>query len=478
MSPPREVVADQRRPLLQQFQQTPCRNFGAIAHRYILADVTEIAAALQDQGKTSTKKVNGRHQSMTTFPLIQKLCTKTIYQAIQTLYNPDSLTTNISRGREPLVTIVLVARKRADVHTLHPFFHQFAEGGKTYIINNDPVNCGMNIPIKQFQDSVRDMAQKARSSRTANDGLRLALTLLDPKYRAAVATIMTHRKDRLHSDITGDHVVHFFEQLLEESFQNKAYRPPQVDPMMFGNIDADEIATWDPNDPQIFQFTRSADWLVDTWRQYVRRKYKTALDRWNKQTGGGDGQPSAFVEYCDNDARWLVAVFLKDMEANYLLASNAGGRMPHHMQMECGFELVVQAPRTGNQDISSLEGSGPETSGTSNEQAPPARSINTIKRMAEDDALATKKLKSEMTVTFSKIATLCDEKKKDPKAELLESVWKMNKAINDTTSINSMSVTEKETYMAFLMSERGRLICEMSKMMEGNSIGNGGSTSD
>ena len=66
-------------------------------------------------------------------------------------------------------------------------------------------------------------------------------------------------------------------------------------------------------------------------------KYKIVLDHWNKETGGGNGEPYSFVDYCDRDARWLVVVFLKDLEANFLLASNAGGRMPGHLQQESGF---------------------------------------------------------------------------------------------------------------------------------------------
>ena len=48
------------------------------------------------------------------------------------------------------------------------------------------------------------------------------------------------------------------------------------------------------------------------------------------------------------DARWLVAVCLKDIEHNYLLAANVGGRMPWHLQMECGLDSAAA-------ELSSLE---------------------------------------------------------------------------------------------------------------------------
>ncbi len=83
----------------------------------------------------------------------------------------------------------------------------------------------------------------------------------------------------------------------------------------------------------------------------MRPKYKKSLDRWNKQTGGGDGTPPSFVDYCAGD-RWLVYLFCKDAEANYLLASNAGGRMPKNLQVESGFE---------GDEVSSLEASNPSS---------------------------------------------------------------------------------------------------------------------
>ena len=74
-----------------------------------------------------------------------------------------------------------------------------------------------------------------------------------------------------------------------------------------------------------------------TWEDYTQPKYKKALDRWSKDTGGGDGTPASFVEYCGLD-RWLVFIFVKDMATNFLLAPSAGGRMLVHLQLKAEFE--------------------------------------------------------------------------------------------------------------------------------------------
>jgi len=72
--------------------------------------------------------------------------------------------------------------------------------------------------------------------------------------------------------------------------------------------------------------------LVD----YQHPKYKRSLDRWNKDTRGGDGSPASFHKYCDGGA-WLVWLFCLDKEQTFLAAANTGGRMLNHLQFEAGF---------------------------------------------------------------------------------------------------------------------------------------------
>jgi hypothetical protein len=82
---------------------------------------------------------------------------------------------------------------------------------------------------------------------------------------------------------------------------------------------------------------RSAKWLSETWYDYVRPKYRKYLGRWNKETGGGDGSPPSFQNYCDGIDTWLAWVFCMDYEQNFILASNASSRLPCHLTKEGGF---------------------------------------------------------------------------------------------------------------------------------------------
>lgn len=392
------------------------------------------------------KLVNGTRQPVNTYPKIQKICSQ-IYHQIQALYNPEGLTKNTTRGRESLASLVLMYRKLSDAMNLDVFFHSYARNGQVYIITNNPAHCGLDIPLKEFQATILGQIRKARTSRTSHDGLRLALTLLDSKYRESVSLIMTNRKDRCHSDITGDFVLHFFEQVMKDSFSNPEYKPPQPQRDLFGNIDDDEILQWDPNDPKIFEIDRSAAWLQETWKIYVKRKYKSALDHWNKETGGGNGQSWSFINYCDKDARWLVVVFLLDVQANYLLASNAGGRMPAHLQMECGF------------GSSPTESSSSDENNSDHSAATKAR-LTSKKRTLLDAAQDTKKLKEELGGVMQVLSSITQRTSTTTSASVpigtnaFDEIAKLNQMLKDNESIVTMSPNSREMYLEGLHAER------------------------
>lgn len=419
----------------------------------------EIALALQDPGKEVVKMVNGVRQPCTTYPLIQKLCLR-IYQQIQALYKPEGLTKNSTRGRESLAGFVTMARKLTDAMNLDVFFHPYAKNGQVYTITNNPRHSGLDIPLKEFQVSVTNMLRKARSSRTANDGLRLSLTLLDPKYRESVSLIMSNRKDRTQTDISGDHIVHFFEKINHECFKNPFYKPPEPSQARFGDIDEEEYSSWNPNDAKIFEVDRSTSWLMETWKVYVKRKYKSALDRWNKETGGGNGQSWSFVNYCDKDARWLVVVFLKDIDANYLLASNAGGRMPNHLQMESGVE--------GSPDTSSFDESSDEQT-----------RVSAKKRAIVNEQNETKKLKSDLSDVVLLLSSVYKEKQQEkeeaqrttpePKEtydDVLAQVEKLTNKLQDEDALKLMPSTTRADYIESLQSRLARMVKKLKKLEE------------
>jgi hypothetical protein len=170
----------------------------------------EIAQALQDMGKGKTVQAKKKEVKQHSYPLVDKMATK-IYKAIQEEFKPEGLTSNISRGKQFLVQSIILARRHVDISETHPFFRQFGKDGKVYQISNSPDHSGLDTAIQRFQENVVHTVKQKNSARTGNDALRLGCILLDPKYRGSVTGIMSKKKDRKKSDITGDPVSHFFE---------------------------------------------------------------------------------------------------------------------------------------------------------------------------------------------------------------------------------------------------------------------------
>ena len=78
-------------------------------------------------------------------------------------------------------------------------------------------------------------------------------------------------------------------------------------------------------------------WFKITWDEYVRKKYKVALNNWNKETGGGDGTPVSFQNYCDGNT-WLTLVYLTDETCGGLLSTCTSGQTPSHLCGESGVD--------------------------------------------------------------------------------------------------------------------------------------------
>ena len=260
--------------------------------------------------------------------------------------------------------------------------------------------------------------------------------------------------------------------MLTESFSNPLYKPPQASVDRFGDINAEETSTWDPNDPRIFEVPRSATWLMDTWKIYVKKRYKLALDRWNKETGGGNGQPWSFVNYCDKDSRWLVAIFLKDVDANYLLATSAGGRMPNHLQMECGFTASLEV---SSLEDSSSSGNQKSSSDNRNSSSDNRKSLkghrkaapSIKKREMENEVEQTKKLKGnihELVDIVKEVYTGKNVTNESNSIAVFKTVTEMNRALIDKEALETMSPRTRERYINSVQSQRRRLIEQMSEL--------------
>ena len=404
----------------------------------------EIATALQDAGKEKVVKNKKGQVTQHRFPLMEKLATD-VYKRIFTELKPEGLTKNVSRGKLPLYKEIVLKRRHVDVHETNPFFHQYRKDGKVYLIANDPKLCGLDLAVQSFQDYIKSETNKRNMSRTTNDGLRLSCIMLDAKFRGPVSSILSKKKTRTKSDVAGDPALHFFESILHECFLSESYIVPLPPQQHYEEFPEEEKGKWEPNSPAIFETERDAAWLKATWEEYIRPKYKKALDRWNKDTGGGDGTPSSFIDYCAGD-RWLVWIFCVDLEANFLLANNAGGRMPRHMQVEAGFD----------EDMSSVSSSNNK------------RSVASL----EDTVDEARRQRKRLNDTIGRLNDLLDQKEKSPPAanmvqvdqvdQYIEQVAKYSQLLQDPNVTHDMSPASKSAFLSTLNKKRKDVIKKMA----------------
>ena len=296
----------------------------------------EIALALQDLGEKKKMTKKGKETHITKHAAVEKLAAKIWNNINRVCMKPDGMTKNVTRGKMPLALEILQRRRHVDLNEVSTFFHKYGQQGKVYLITNDVETCGVDHAINGFKEHIKQQVHQKNVCRTFNDGIRLACVLLDPAHREVVGGVMSKKKDRQKQDITGDPVLNWHDKVVVDCFLNAgcACNPPKSE--YYDEFPEDEKGSWDPNDAAIFEHRRTGAWLKGTWEEYVRPKYKKALDKWRKETGGGDGSPPSFIDYCGND-RWLVHVYCLDIECGDLLSSSAGGRMPDSMNCEGGY---------------------------------------------------------------------------------------------------------------------------------------------
>ena len=178
-----------------------------------------------------------------------------------------------------------------------------------------------------------------------------------------------------------------------------------------------------------------------SWTEYIHPKSKKALDKWNKDTGGGDGTPNAFIDFCSGD-RWLIWIFLIDREANFLLANNAGGRMPKHLQCEAGFD----------------DGSGDEVSSlsSSNNRSGNASSNEKRVRRLEIELESQKNQRRKVDQSIDYVITRLEKNDATSNAadNYIDKVAGYSHKMQDHNTLNTMSPESKEVYLNSLKKQR------------------------
>ena len=74
-----------------------------------------------------------------------------------------------------------------------------------------------------------------------------------------------------------------------------------------------------------------AKWLMQTWNNYLRPRYRKFLKKWNKETGGGSRTLECVPNYTNDgkvNSPWLLWAYYLGSKHEFLLANNTSGTVP------------------------------------------------------------------------------------------------------------------------------------------------------
>ena len=289
--------------------------------------VSVFVPLLQGEGVRDKKT----KQHIMRYPQLRKLAGK-FYRHWKSL-NVIGLPQNSSRTADRITGLLIRLRRHADVYQLEESLWKYADKDdeKMYVLFNDHL-CGQTILTRQVLTVWCSNILKVTENRTPSLAVRAIHAFCEPRHREGMVHYLSGKWYRGDFDqcipteraFAEDVLLTFKDpwlQCFRPEYMNSESHDPErrIDPF---NCDYKD---------------RDAVWLLETWKKYIRPKYKKSLGKWYKETGGGNRKSENFVNYCGAD-RWIAAVYAIDETTDFLLASGANGRPPSFMVQEAGFE--------------------------------------------------------------------------------------------------------------------------------------------
>ena len=320
-------------------------------------DRTDFMKALQEDAVQDPKSPDGALY----YPKLTKMANKMLKllkDGSFPNYNAGANTTRTARGMA--VTLAKDRKLHQKVEVLE-IFHEFERpDGMVYILGNNAEFFGYDGFLKSYAKFLSSKIVTKQASRTPSDAIRVAAVMLHKDHIKAVAGILSGVRDRAKCDQSHDTTLAWAMDAVK-LFQDPNFIVPTP-----ADMEESDIEGIDPNDITRMVLERDGTWIINTWRQYLKKPYKAAIKKWDKETGGGSSQPYEFSNFCDSSSRWLVWVYLMDLNAGFLLYSNANGSPPSFVGTEAGFanhrdvggvaaSTAVSSPDDSEDDDDSME---------------------------------------------------------------------------------------------------------------------------
>jgi len=185
---------------------------------------------------------------------------------------------------------------------------------------------------------------------------------------------------------------------------------------------------------------------VETWFQHAKPKRRQALNKWNKETGGGSGEVHDFIDFCNND-RWLAWMFALDCDTSFLLAASACGQMPAHLQLESGH----------NDDLVSELGAEDGTARTSS-----SKSAEKLLAKNKEDVGQLNRLAAQFAQSQTKNQSIPDAPEKPSFHFCMERAAHHREEIKNVEGDGSLSPDTKELTLTMLKRKK-KALCKLAE---------------
>jgi hypothetical protein len=293
---------------------------------YINKDV--FLAGIQDPGAVDPKT---GEQQLIHFPVMKTMASKMFHKMKEHQF--PNLPANVSRVTPVIINAITTKRDLVGVNTCDREFRKYsADGLEVYLIQNNTMYYGYNRILQEVHYFFYESKKKKEKDRSPADAIRVAAIMLDPANRKAVTLMLSGtRQSRAQADQSVDPSLAWAMDAVDQ-FNDDMY----VVDDCHHDIDPSDVRGIDPNSTG--GVTRDAKWFLDTWKVYLKKKYKESIRKWDTETGGGSHEPQQFSNFCNKD-RWLVWVYMMDRSSGFLLFHIAKGQPPEHVGRESGGDI-------------------------------------------------------------------------------------------------------------------------------------------
>jgi hypothetical protein len=255
--------------------------------------LSELMIALQDEGKESFDKKGAK---LLTYKALHKFG-KSLHTILVDRKISD-MDTNTTRGTKRIINHLIMLRRMVDTSSVHEPLRKYClqKDNKMFIIENNIYHAGYQLLLDQITEYLNSNIISSSAMRNSNDALRVCGILLHEHYRSSVAAIMKNKKDRVACDLPKDPIEAFCDEAVND-FNDHDFII--IEPSMAHEIDG--YNDMDANDIDRIKIKRNGKWFWNTWKDYFRPKYRAALNKWSKDTGGGSGRASSFQKFYIGD---------------------------------------------------------------------------------------------------------------------------------------------------------------------------------